>query len=119
MRIDHERSGSGNRWSVQTSGAIDRALAALLLACGLTVAHVLGLPAALWALLRTPLDVTAASVSNRPRDSVGSASQAALGASGSLPAPQRRVYVVPKPTGDLGPDHRPRRPHPLLMPASN
>jgi hypothetical protein len=55
MRIDHERSGSGNRWSVQTSGAIDRALAALLLACGLTVAHVLGLPAALWALLRTLL----------------------------------------------------------------
>lgn len=45
MRVERERSPGTSRWSIETTGAIDRAIAVLFTAATLGCAHVLGLDA--------------------------------------------------------------------------
>ena len=47
MRFESERSGSKRRWSLETTGAIDRALAGLLIVLTTLLAELTGLPAEL------------------------------------------------------------------------
>ena len=47
MRLTSERSNGVHKWSVETTGAVDRALAGLLTVASLAVAQVIGLPGAL------------------------------------------------------------------------
>jgi hypothetical protein len=51
MRFECERSRRRSRWLLETTGAVDRALAAVLLALFMLVAHALGLDLeAVWRL---------------------------------------------------------------------
>jgi hypothetical protein len=43
MRFERERSPRGNRWSFQTTAAVDRAVATLLIGAGAALAHLLGI----------------------------------------------------------------------------
>ena len=45
MKLSTEKEAGRSRWSFETTGAIDRALAALILVVALLAAHLLGLDA--------------------------------------------------------------------------
>jgi hypothetical protein len=45
MKLSTEKEAGRSRWSFETTGAVDRALAALILVVALLVAHLLGLDA--------------------------------------------------------------------------
>lgn len=45
MKLSTEKEAGRSRWSFETTGAIDRALAALILVIALLAAHLLGLDA--------------------------------------------------------------------------
>ena len=47
MRVDWEKSSRGRRWSVETTGAIDRAVAGLVTVVALVITQLIGLPSEL------------------------------------------------------------------------
>ncbi|MDQ3183850.1 MAG: hypothetical protein M3Q62_10000 [Actinomycetota bacterium] len=52
MRVERERSGRSDRWSFETTAAVDRAVACAFTAVILVVIHLSGLGAAVLELLR-------------------------------------------------------------------
>ncbi len=55
MKIDSEKVGQRRRWSLETTGAIDRSIAMLIVVIVLLVAHLLGLDADLARMLTSSL----------------------------------------------------------------
>jgi hypothetical protein len=47
MRVDWEKAGETRKWSIETTGAVDRALAGLVTVATLVVAQLTGLSGAL------------------------------------------------------------------------